>query len=312
MSKQFKWTKQADTPEKIQEIYPTVWNDSIVVAGGLRNIDSGFIPTDSAFIFNPQTANWEPSTKLPQPRHHPQLSVLGDRLYAIGGFTLEDQTRQWVMQADGWSRTENGNWEPAPALPNPGAEGLIFSQNDRLHLIGGRTTKAHANGLYTDHVDVVDHFTLDAGNTEWERARAAPTARNSAAGAIVDGRFYLISGRNMEEGNVTTVECYDPHADSWETLRPVPQAQAGNAAGVIGGRIVMFGGEYNDASPSGVFVETWIYDPTSDQWEAGPDMGTPRHGLGAVTIKDVIYTFGGAAHWGAEQTTSTFEVLRNE
>ena len=43
----------------------------------------------------------------------------------------------------------------------------------------------------------------------------------------------------------------------------------------------------------GVFAETWTYDPAADRWEAGTPMRTPRHGLAAVTIDDVVYAIAG-------------------
>lgn len=296
-------------PGPIQEIYPTSWDGRVIVAGGLHSVPDGFVPSEKSFTYDPATDTWTPATDLPHARHHPQLAVTTDRLYAIGGFHLENTEREWMMQADGWSRTQHGPWEPAPALPQPQAEGLMFSQNGRLHLIGGRSCRDDTTGHYEDHIDVTNHYTLEAGADAWEPASPASTARNSAAGAMVDGRYYIAGGRNMQTGLTATTEVYLPDEDRWETLKPMPQGQAGNAAGVIDGQIVVFGGEYSTPESHGVFPETWVYDPQTDDWTAGPAMPTPRHGLGAVTVDNVIYTFGGATRAGADATSAVTESL---
>jgi hypothetical protein len=113
----------------------------------------------------------------------------------------------------------------------------------------------------------------------------------------------------VDAGSNAELEVYDPDADRWDSLAPMPQAQGGLAAGVAQGRIVAFGGEYFEAGAGGVHPETWIYDPARDAWEAGPDMLTPRHGLGGVSIGGTIYAVGGANAVGACGTTAKLEAL---
>lgn len=51
----------------------------------------------------------------------------------------------------------------------------------------------------------------------------------------------------------------------------------------------------------------WRYDPEADEWTVAGNLPTPRHGLGAATVGDVIYTFGGGTEVGGN-----FASARNE
>lgn len=306
----FAWRARAALPQSAQEIYPTLWNGEILVAGGFTQRDGQIEPTDQAFLYTPQTDRWRVGPALPRPRHHPQLLAVGDRLYALAGFEARDRDRVWVMQAGGWMKdAADAPWTPAPALPAPRGEAVVLAHEGRLHVIGGRSPTGEANGQWRDHGDVRDHRVLDPGAGVWEAARPAPSARNSAAGVAIGGRLYVVGGRRVGAGSNAELEAYDPREDRWDSLTPMPQAQGGLAAGVIDGQIVAFGGEFFAPDPGGVHAETWLYDVERDAWVAGPPMTTPRHGLGGVTIGDTIYAVGGATGVGADGTSAVVEAL---
>ncbi len=71
------------------------------------------------------------------------------------------------------------------------------------------------------------------------------------------------------------------------------------------GRIYFLGGE----QPTGTFKEVEIYDSRTRSWSRGPDLPTPRHGLGVVALaptarssEATIYAIAGAPTPGGSQT----------
>ena len=63
------------------------------------------------------------------------------------------------------------------------------------------------------------------------------------------------------------------------------------------------GGEVNsDNPPTGVFPQVELYDPAANRWTALDPMPVPRHGIGAVTVGDLIYVPGGALRAGFAAT----------
>ncbi len=319
------WTPLADMPFPTQEIYPAAfWNTAdpaagaggvkpdfaagnvIVNAGGLTPAGDHFV-TDAVTVYDPATDAWRYASPLPAPRHHVALVSNNGFLYAVGGFA-RNENGGWQMRGTCWRIADlDGRWEAMTPAPHPRGEAVCASLNGYVHVAGGRAPSGSRNREWSDHIDTDEHWAYDARADRWFTLAPMPTARNSAAGAVVGGALYVIGGRTVSDGNTAAVEVYDPQSDRWNRARPMPKAQGGLAAAVLNGKIYAFGGEYFDPRPGGVFSEAWEYDPRTDLWRAVAAMARPRHGLGAVALGEAIYVLGGAANVGGEDTSAALD-----
>lgn len=293
------WVSKAPLPWSVQEIYCAVADGRIMVAGGLRRgTGSSLIIEDRVGTYDPVRDVWSEEARLPSPRHHPMVFSGPWVGFAVGGYG-RSEAGDWTNMTDGWILTGSG-WEPAYPLPAPQAEAVGVQFGDNLHLITGRTPGGAANARWNDQADTAEHRVLVPGARGWERARPCPMARNSAAGAVLDGAIWVAGGRTVGGGGTGRLDRYDPVVDRWDTLAPIPASPAsgqqvggGLVMAVAGGKLVAFGGEWFAPGGGGVFGETWIYDPRTDRWEPGPPMRTPRHGLAAAAVDGVIYAVAG-------------------
>ncbi|MEM9014683.1 MAG: kelch repeat-containing protein [Pseudomonadota bacterium] len=315
------WAALENMPFKVQEIYPApFWrnvSDSlasrpksfnvIVNAGGLTP-DKPYQVTDEVVYYDPKYDAWGYAQPLPSPRHHLNLVNNNGYLYAIGGFA-RDEYGGWQMRGDCWRVSSLDEfWLDFSPLPEPQAESVCVSNAGFIHVIGGRTPAGTLNAEWNDHIDTDDHWVYDAADDRWYDLRPMPTPRNSAASAVVNGVIYVIGGRTVRGGGTDAVEVYDALADRWSALRPMPKNQGGGvAAGVIDGKIYVFGGEYFDPRPGGVYAEVWEYDPLQDEWREVTKMTRPRHGLGAVSLGGSIYVMGGGAAAGGAGTSAALD-----
>lgn len=306
------WSPGVDLPIAVQEIYPTAHGGRLHQAGGFI-AEGGRItaPTHKHFSWAPGEESWREQLALPRPRHHPQLISFYGILLAIAGFESHSREAAWVMQSSGWmlshSKTKD-EWFSIPNLPAPMGEAVTGILSGAVHIAGGRTPKGEANASWQDHIDSTQHYRLSGINGQWEAAAPCPTARNSAAGAVINGALHIVGGRQVGGGNLAEHEVYDASEDRWRTAAPMPQAQGGLAAAALGGKLYAFGGEYFD-NGGGVYSESWVYDPASDIWEALPDMPHPRHGLGAATLGEEIYMIGGASRAGGNDTSVAVDIF---
>ena len=314
------WTPLAPMPFPVQEIYPAPFRksfdpgpsmkpkpfDLLVNAGGLTP-DAPNNVTDKVTFYDPAYDAWGFAQSLPEPRHHIALVNNNGLLYGVGGFA-RDAIGGWQMRANCWRLTElEGEWEWLTPMPGPQAESACVSLNGFIHVAGGRSPAGSANLEWRDHIDTDQHWYFDAGDNRWRALAPMPTARNSTAGVVANGVFYVIGGRTVNGGNTNVVEVYDPLSDRWERARPMPKAQGGLAAAVLNGKIYAFGGEYFTPQPGGVFAEAWEYDPDTDHWRAVAAMPRRRHGLGAVSLGEAIYVLGGAAKPSGEETSAALD-----
>ena len=300
------WRRWPSLPIVAQEIYPCALNGRAYLAGGFTLTDGSFAISNRLFTSNGSA--WSELAALPEPRHHPNLVGHGDALYAFGGFRAGNGGA-WNMLAN-TTRYDpaSDSWDEGAPMPLPYGETVAMSVGDRIHIATGRQPNGSSNANWNDHGDRGVNYVYDPAADSWDTAAPNPNPRNSAAGGVIDGRFHIVGGRVVNDGNRAHHEAYDPAEDRWHELAPMPQGQAGLCAAVLEGKLYAMGGEYF-ANGGGVYPQCWIYDPAADSWDAGPDMLTPRHGLGAVTIGDGIVVIGGATQAGGNGTSDLVEVL---
>lgn len=302
------WRDGPALPFAAQEIYPTLHAGQIHLAGGFIS-DGETISgaTDRHIVFDPETGLWADATPLPRPLHHPNLVSFADTLFAIGGFAVSSPEAVWVMQSRTWI-LEDGTWRAGPELPQPNGESVTATLGAHLHVCSGRKPSGASNASWNDHSDIGDHFVLTGIADAWTPAAPLPTARNSAAGAMIGSNWHVVGGRTVTGGNTPAHEVYDAQEDRWRAAAPMPQGQGGLAAAAVEGKLYAFGGEFFN-NGGGVYPEAWMYDPEQDAWSALPDMPHPRHGLGAAALNGEIYVMGGALQVGGSKTSNLVEIF---
>ncbi len=297
-----RWSRAPDATLARQEIYPAVLDGRIIVAGGVLSQAPGF--TDHVEAFDVKAGRWTTLAPLPEGRHHIALAEAGGKVYGIGGFS--GAIPDWRAHATVFIYDAQANrWSAGPSLPQARAEGVVATVKEKIYFIGGRVPTTPEAAHINAHADTSRAEALDTRSGRWERIPDAPSARNSAAAAVIDDKIYVVGGRQMVKGadgrqrpvNVATLEVYDPATKRWETRAPMPLAQGGLAAAAYDGKLYAFGGE-QFVPASKVFAEAWVYDPRTDRWSALPGMPTPRHGHGAAVVGNRIFLMGGGEKVG--------------
>jgi N-acetylneuraminic acid mutarotase len=223
--------------------------------------------------------------------HHVGAAVVGPFLFAVGGYVR--QTFTPATDVSCYQEAE-GRWIAVAPLPQPRAALAAAALDGLVYAVGGSGPSG----------SVATHTVYDHEMDSWRPLAPLPTARNHLAAVALDGFLYVSGGRTDGGGNANSaaLDRYDPATDTWKALAPMPTARSGHAAAVIGGRIVVIGGEVDRNDPDGVFDDVEIYDPARDAWDVLDGMDVPRHGIGAVTIGDLVYVPGGATRAGFAAT----------
>lgn len=297
------WRAAAAAPYAVQEIYPALYRGEIWIAGGFTPSPIG--ATERVIRFDPARNAWSEGPALPTPSHHVHLAVLGDELWAIGGFLGGDNRTSWICTPR-VLKLAGDRWIDGPELPKPIGEATPVTHDNRIHLIGGRSPSGASNARWSDQADVNDHFVIGADDTAWSRAAHLPLARNSAAG-VSDGRLiHVISGRTVANGQTPRHDIYDPRTDQWREGAPFPEPRGGLAGAYWRGRIIAGGGEIFEPGSVGAQLYSW---DESAGWLEGPIMPTPRHGHGLISADNALYALGGAREPSAGQTLASVDVL---
>ena len=112
-----------------------------------------------------------------------------------------------------------------------------------------------------------------------------PSAPRAAGAAVTLGEgIFLVGG--VPGG---TVYRYDVPSDTWTTLPPPADQREHVAAVALDDEIWALAGRWKGE----IFDTTEVYDPDTQTWRAGPSLGEPRSGFGAVVVDGAIVVAGG-------------------
>ena len=179
------------------------------------------------------------------------------------------------------SLTNGGDWEPLP-IERPAQGVALVSYGKRLLRFGGmhalnESQKPHE--LYS----LCDAAEFDPSTNSWRRLAALPEPRSSHRAAVLNDKVYLFGGWSLNGGEDGTwldhglvLDLKDDRA-SWLV---VSQPAKRRAIEVIAfqDHVWMIGGLTPDGEIS---KNIWIFDPSTNQWSAGPDVpGMPANGNG--------------------------------
>jgi N-acetylneuraminic acid mutarotase len=116
-----------------------------------------------------------------------------------------------------------------------------------------------------------------------------PTARDHLTSGVVDGKLYVIGGRQNPLTNLDVNEEYDPINDKWTTRAPMPSDRGAIDAASLSDSIYVFCGE----TPTITFANNEQYIPSLDIWIVREDMPTARTGCAVAEVGGSIYVIGG-------------------
>ena len=236
---------QDDLPNMDEERYfaaAAVLNGKIYVMGG-RDDDNEVL--ESVEVFDPGTQEWDEAHDLEEGRYGHTAVVLNGRLYVLGGADEDGNVLETVevydADEDEWEMSSLWKLDPPRAafatvavgeaaysfggisrVPLPhvqrfdfqlGSEVIIppgllgarayigaVAVGDSIFVIGGRNAR--------DRVldDVVLFVPSEIAGAQWKRGPRLGTARESFGAVEVNGRVYVIGGRNPAEGAVASME----------------------------------------------------------------------------------------------------------
>ena len=174
-----------------------------------------------------------------------------------------------------------------------------------------RTTVVTEPGATDPPVASIDPGTSGAGSlpaqvTAWRPRAAAPTSRQEVAGAVVDGRIWVVGGLTANDASAK-VEAYDPAADRWTAGPDLPLALHHLAVVAYRNEVVVVGGFGRGASD--------LYDGPSDRvlalrngsWVDLPRLRRPRGAAAAAVVGDRLVLVGGRDDDGLIGATEVFD-----
>ena len=206
-----------------------------------------------------------------------RLAVAGAAAAAVVAFVLV----LVVASLSGGERTsgaETAGWTQVASMPQRRSY-IAAAEIDRLIYTAG--------GMVGDTGQPLATFTrYDPAQDEWETLPQLPEPTRAAAGAGVDGLFYVVGGTTAE-GNTGAVWAWD--GEAWSERAALPSPRFNHSAVALDGRIYVLGG-FNEGQE---LRDVLVYDPDRNKWEEAAPLPRRNHAFDVVAFDGEIWAIGG-------------------
>jgi len=151
-------------------------------------------------------------------------------------------------------------------------------------------------------------FTSQAVGEQWLKvATEMPNARSDAGAVLIEGKIYLIGGREVEGGLSDTVDAYDVAANTWAKASVMVRGRWGLTACARDGKIYATGGFR--ATYVALYDILQEYDTVTNKWSTKTPMPTARFSLSSSMVNGKMYAIGGlVGEVGEYEPTSAVEM----
>lgn len=239
-------------PKGLAATFAGVHRDALLVAGGANFPDR--MPWDGGqkkwhdrvWVLQSRTGGWREVGRLPRPLAYGVSITTAEGVVCIGGSDAEGHRDEVFRLAWREGKLETTS---LPSLPRPLANACGALLDTTVYVAGGIATP---NATSTSH----EFFALDLAEEDptWEAREPWPgPPRMLAVAAVMDGRFFLVSGTDLsadEKGMpartyLVDSYCYSPHS-GWKRISDVPHpVVAAPSPAVVAGasRFLVFSGD---------------------------------------------------------------------
>ena len=260
------------------------------------------LSVNGQFTELPNYFTWINKTPMPTSRYAFGLTVVDDKIFAIGGTASDGKTR--LATNEMYNPTKDV-WETRTPIPSPRRAHATTTYQNKIYIIGGSDSKA--NEVYDPTTDT------------WENKTALPSQynRNFFNAHTVNEKIYVISGMtdklSMWSPNSPEVNIYNPTTDTWTNGKQIPYPVSKYASAVIDDKIYVFGGIDYSAGPIEVYDLTQIYDTTTDTWSLGTPLPENMHSCVATVSSGPwgIYVLGGVVNDIPSYVTQIYDPIKN-
>ncbi|MCL2288400.1 MAG: hypothetical protein FWC33_04405 [Candidatus Bathyarchaeota archaeon] len=308
-----------------------------------------FISGSFVTAFNPVLAetvgdHWNTKASMNRARANLGVAVVDGKIYAIGGYTVEDNNFVAVFVGTNECYDPVSNtWVTLEPMPTPRAGFAIATYQGKIYCIGGDNSAEEGmpNGLCSNEfydpitdswssksdapffgpvqaavvngkifvTQVHKLFMYDPVTDVWTKKTSMPQGY-AAYLVVVDNKLLAIYSASVsgfgDAPFANFVMLYDPKTDTW---REKTRSDTFDYKGTHLGVSFAVGATTDHYAPQKIYFiggkNTIVYNPVNDSWSTAKAIPTQRYSAGVAVVDDTLYVIGG----GKTHTNSLLSIL---
>lgn len=209
------WLPMAPLPQARHHGMAAAYDGKIYYFGGSPSASLGGM-TD-AWVYDPSMDEWEEIAPLPVHRSAGYAVVYNDFIYIVGGVGFSHGSHGDETEDHGETLRYDpatDEWSLLASTIEPREHTTAALIDDKIYVFGGRwDEELESSEIY------------DPATDTWSRGPDLPEARAGHGLALLNGLVYLIGGEIWMSGperTLSSVDVYDPVANSWSSIPEMP------------------------------------------------------------------------------------------
>jgi N-acetylneuraminic acid mutarotase len=240
------------------------------------------------------SGKWILKSPIAHARSHCPPAIYENKIYVFGGGGPNFASLNSIYAFD----PLRNEWERRSDMPTLRSGSVTAVIDDRIYVMGGGFKQPNGQFKFLTTVEIY----YPAKDT-WESGPDLLMPHDYPAAAVLNGEIYVLGGHHPDatkagpktDPGFNFCERLNPAIGTWEKIAPLIQPRFALAAVVANDSILTMGGVAFTPEGFNNFSLVERYDAARDRWifDERYTLPWPAAGLGACSLNEQIYIFGG-------------------
>jgi N-acetylneuraminic acid mutarotase len=265
--------------------------DALYMFGGNNSLEQhDFEPAnfvDEGHRLHLPSLNWTKIAPFPQKRQSMQITDLGDRVMALGGFGHNGQAAVSFSEGYGFD-PEKETWTSVTGLPAGRTQFGLTSYQDKVFVFGGLNYDPSRAKAAFDHV--TRNLVMAKNEAFTDLSAPLPGPRRAFGGVTLGDEYFIVGGMREDFKLVDDCLRYSFKTKAYKIFPCPAKSRLSARLVTLNGKIYAVGGNARGASGQ-LEPERSIevFDPTTSQWSnVIADVGFDTHHVNVAIYRDAI------------------------